>query len=340
VSLPAARDWRATARTLLRWLPGLAITTLAIWLLVRAIEWDSFLAALQSIPLGTILLVVVIYVISLGCRALGWMFLLQRKVRFWPAFLALNEGYFFNNILPFRIGELARSFLLGRRSRLGVFYVLSTVVVERFYDLAYAAALLLITLPLVLKLDWARPLAMVLLGLIVAGLAALYLAARNREWVEARVNRLAGRWTFVRRWVLPQIHAILGGFSVLTRVEYFAASLFFIGLCWALGILRDWLLISALVPGAPVWWAALGLGAANIFGAIPSVMGSLGTYELGGTGALSLVGMPEEAALAYLLITHVIHMVVSTLVGIYALSREGETISQLYSDIVNSRSAA
>jgi len=68
---------------------------------------------------------------------------LQRKVTVWRAGLGLAEGYFINNILPLRLGEIGRSFLMGRRTGLGTLGVLSTVVIERFYDLAFAAIMLL-----------------------------------------------------------------------------------------------------------------------------------------------------------------------------------------------------
>ncbi|HEX9019205.1 MAG TPA: lysylphosphatidylglycerol synthase transmembrane domain-containing protein, partial [Anaerolineaceae bacterium] len=322
-----------TLRSILRWLPGLVVTILAFWLLSRAIDWNSFLSALTAVPLGTLALTVVIYLVAMVVRALAWQFLLQRKAAAGQVVLALNEGYFFNNILPFRIGELARAFLLGRRSRLGMFRVLPTIVVERSYDLLIAAGLLLSTLPLALKLDWARPVALLVLAVILAGLFALYLAARNREWVEARVEQAAGRWSLVRRWVLPQLHAILNGFSVLTRVEYFAGSFGLLSLSWFLAILRDWVLIRVFVPGAPIWWAALGISAANLVGAVPSVMASLGTYELGAVGALTLVGMAKEYVLAYTLITHVTHLIFSSLIGAYAVSQEGQTISELYAEM-------
>jgi hypothetical protein len=135
-----------------------------------------------------------------GGAGLAWQFLLQRKgATQAQVILALNQGYFFNNLLPFRIGELARAFLLGRRSHLGMFYVLSTIVVERSYDLAlplaaadYAAHGLT---------GWNGPVRSrrLLLVIIIAGLFALYLAARNREWVEGQVERLAGRWGLGRR---------------------------------------------------------------------------------------------------------------------------------------------
>jgi glycosyltransferase 2 family protein len=333
VSSIASSDWRATARSLLRWLPGIAVTSLAIFLLGRLVDWGTFFSALRSIPIGIILLSIVIYLVSMVARALCWQFLLQRKASPQRVVLALNLGYFFNNILPFRIGELARAFLLGRRSHLGTFHVLSTIVVERSYDLAIAASLLLITLPLALRLEWARPIAAVLLVVIVAGLIALYLAARNREWVEAWVERLAGRWSPVRRWVLPQLHGLLNGFSVLTRFEFFAGSFGLLALSWFLAILRDWILIRTFIADAPFWWAALGISAANIVGAIPFAMGALGTYELGGTGALTLVGMPGEAALAYILVVHVTHLFFSTLIGAFALSQEGQTLSGLVAEV-------
>lgn len=333
MSSVVTRDWRSTARSLARWLPGLVVTALAFWLLARAIDWGEFLVALTSVPLGILAVTVGIYLVSMVVRAIAWQFLLQRKVSATTAVLGINEGYFFNNILPFRIGEIARAFLVGRRSRLGIFHVLSTIVVERSYDLVIAASLLLSTLPLALKLDWARPIATLLLVIILAGLFTVYLAAHNREWVETRIERLAGRWGIVRRWILPQIHSILNGFSVLTRVEFFAGSFGLLALSWLMAIFRDWLLIRVFVPAAPIWWGALGISASNIVGAVPSVMASLGTYELGAVGALTLVGMSKEAVLAYALIVHVTHLISSSLIGVYALSREGQTFSELYAEI-------
>jgi uncharacterized protein (TIRG00374 family) len=339
VSSAPASERRATLRSLLGWLPAVLGTALAIGLLGRAIDWRTFLASLAAVPLGILLLTIPMYLVGMVLRALAWQFLLQRKVRPVPVILALNEGYFFNNVLPFRMGELARAFLLGRRSRLGMFHVLPTIVVERLFDLVIAAGLLLATLPLALNLSWARPVAVLVLAAIVAGLFLVYLAARNREWVEGMVERLAGRWNLVRRFLLPQLHSILDGFSALTRVEFFAGSFGLLATSWFVAILRDWLLIRVFVPDAPFWWAALGISASNLMGAVPSVMASLGTYELGAVGALTLVGMAKESVLAYALIVHVTHLIFSTMIGAFALSREGQTFSNLYAEIRRARRA-
>ena len=331
------RDWRSSARSMLRWLPAIAVTALVFWLLAREINWHDFLISLSSVPLPTLGLSVVLYLAGMVIRAIGWQFLLQRRVSVKTAVIVLCEGYLFNNILPFRIGELARAFLMGRRSNLGLFQVLPTIVVERSYDLVIAASLLLATLPLALKLDWARPVAILLLAVILAGLFALFLAARNQEWVETRAEQLGGRWGLIRRWILPQLHNILNGFSVLNKFEYFVGSFGLLLVSWALAVLRDWVLIRAFVPGAPLWWGALGVSASNILGAVPSVMASLGTYEYGAVGALTLVGMASELVLAYSLIAHVTHLIFSSLIGVFGLSQEGETFSNLYAEIRRAR---
>lgn len=324
-------------QSLLRWLPGIVITLLAIALLAKTVPWSEFVHALTSIPLWFFAILVLLYLLTLLLRGVVWQLLLQRRVTVGAAFLAINEGYFFNNVLPFRLGELARAFLLGRRSRLGLFHVLPTIVVERSYDLIISAGLLLITLPLALKLDWARPAALIVLFGILAGLSLLYLGARQRAWVEARMDQLGSRWGWMRRWVLPQLHAILDGFSVFTRFEYFAGSFGLLFLTWMIGLFRDWLLIRLFVPDAPLWWAALSISAAHLVGAVPSVMASLGTFELGAVEALTLVGMSRGPALAYILVVHVIHLIFSSLIGAYGLSQEGQTFTELYAEIRRAR---
>jgi hypothetical protein len=124
---------------------------------------------------------------------------------------------------------------MGRRSGLGLFHVLSTIVVERSYDLAITVGIFLATLPLAFRLDWAGPAAALLLVLIGAGLLVLFLAARRRGWVEAKAARLGVRWRWFGRWVRPHLRSLLDGFSLFNRVEYFAGSLVLIFAAWMLG---------------------------------------------------------------------------------------------------------
>lgn len=328
---PKSRGW------MLQWLVGILLTGLAVFLLTRIIRWEDLKRAAVSIPVSTLLLIAVIYLVSMVVRAFCWQTLLQRKVTLWQAVIALNEGYFLNNILPFRLGELGRSFLLGRKSGLGTLQVLSTVVVERAYDMAIAASLLLMVLPLAFKMDWARPVAILLLVLIAAGLISLFLAARYREKLEKVLIRWGESSSLIRRFVLPSLHSILDGFSVLTRFEFFIVSFGALLTSWGLALVRDWIILRSLVPGAPFWWAVLGISVANLGGALPSMAASLGTFEGAATGALVLAGATAEVGLVYALVVHVTHLIFTSIIGAVGLSLEGENLASLIANLRRAR---
>ena len=82
-----------------RWLPGLIISAIAIWLLFRFSNWQEVIQAISAIKLNWLFPALIIFVISSGLRALSWMILLQNKAPYGRVFLALNEGYLLNNIL-------------------------------------------------------------------------------------------------------------------------------------------------------------------------------------------------------------------------------------------------
>ena len=66
------------------------------------------------------------------------------------AFWATAAGYFGNNFLPARAGELVRTFMISSRSGLETTYVLATALSERVADaiaLVSIGALVLLTLP-------------------------------------------------------------------------------------------------------------------------------------------------------------------------------------------------
>jgi uncharacterized protein (TIRG00374 family) len=56
-------------------------------------------------------------------------------VRFRDAFIALVIGLFINNVLPARIGEVARGYAISKRRGIPFTYAVSTVFIDRVFDL-------------------------------------------------------------------------------------------------------------------------------------------------------------------------------------------------------------
>lgn len=59
-------------------------------------------------------------------------------------FAALSTGYLFNALLPLRIGEVIRSFLIARRLRISLLYTLTAIVIERATDVVFISVLVII----------------------------------------------------------------------------------------------------------------------------------------------------------------------------------------------------
>jgi uncharacterized membrane protein YbhN (UPF0104 family) len=141
-------------------LPGLLISIVAIGFLLWLADRENLIQALREIDISGLAPAILFYILGIMFRALSWMSLLQNKAPYRRVFITLNEGYLLNNIFPFRLGELGRVLLLSQSAQLSPFFVLSTILLERAYDVALAAGLLLATLPLVLGFEYAETVAM------------------------------------------------------------------------------------------------------------------------------------------------------------------------------------
>jgi glycosyltransferase 2 family protein len=263
-------------------------------------------------------------------RGLAWRTLLQDKASYRAVFFTLNEGYLMNNILPFRLGEVGRAFLMGRKSRLGFWQVLSSILIERSLDLALAAGLVLITIPFVVGAQWALQGAVISGVVVLAGLFLLFSIARRREWTEQRYEAAGRRFPLVQKVGGERFPAFLNGLSVLTERGYFLKALTWMVLDWVIAVFQYYLVLLAFFPEAPILWAAFALGVAAFGLAAPSSPGAIGVMEAAIVGALSLFYVDPSAALAFALTVHIMQYLLTGMLGAYGLAQDGETIRGIY----------
>lgn len=317
-------------KQILRWLPGVLISAIAFYAVLKFINIDDLKNAFQTVKLGFILIVFAISFLGLVIRAKVWQVILGKDVTFKQSFFGVSEGYFLNNVLPFRAGELARSFFVGRSSGKGTFYVLSTIIIERAFDLAFAAAFVVMTLPYLLGMDWIKPIAMIVLILVFAALFILFLVARNKDKVLGWMNRITKPNKIVQ-FILPRIESIIEGFSLLAKPSQFLLCLFLVGVNWVVWTSIHCLAIEAIIPGAPIWWGAFVSGVMALGVAIPSAPSALGVYEASYVAAIAILGGQTGMALAYAIVLHLLNFALAAIFGIWGLIREGLGFSKILS---------
>ncbi len=316
-------------------LPGLLVSAAALVLVFVLIDVDELLAAVQQADLRLLIGAGLITLPWLAVRGLFWRTLLQEKASYKDVFLTLNEGYLINNLLPLRLGEVGRAFLLGRKAGLDFWQVLSTILIERSLDLVITAALFLITLPFVAGASQARQIALVTGVIFGIGLLLIYLLARNRPRALALVERMGRRWPLVQRLAGQRVMAFLDGLAVLTDLRRFLIALGCVLLNWLLGVTQYYLLLLAFFPDATPLWAAFTLGAGALGLALPSSPGGVGVYEGGVVMAMTLLSPDRSRAAAFAFSAHLFNFLITGLIGGYALSREGETLGSLYRRLRN-----
>jgi uncharacterized protein (TIRG00374 family) len=312
---------------------GLAVSLLAFLLAFRGANLAEVAGALRKANYFALSLGIVFTGLGLVLRAVSWRAILGGGVPFRRVFDALNEGYLLNNLLPLRLGEFGRAYLISRHTHLTAWQALSSILVERIVDLVMAVALLLAFLPLVAGLDWARGAVVTAVALGAAAIVTLILITRNGErlsrFAAGLLARLPGRPLDPERWQ-RRIESFLDGLAVLRDPRRALVAAFWSGMAWVVAGLGAWWMLRGFLPDATATMGFVTLTLLALGAAVPSAPGSAGVYELVIVQTLTAVfGVERNLALSYALVVHAANILLVAVLGSVALAREGETLSDL-----------
>jgi uncharacterized protein (TIRG00374 family) len=319
------------------WLPGLIISVIFIGLILAFVDLRQMVDAIRQADMRWVAVSIVVALAWLAMRGVVWRTLLRNKASYSAVFLTLNEGYLLNNFLPLRLGELGRAFLLSRKTDLTFMEILPTIIIERVLDLAFSAAILLSAIPYVTGApDTLKQAAYIASGLVVVGLFAMYLLARNHIWALGVYEKMSQRWLILQRFG-GLVTSLFEGLAILTDGWLFLRVLGLMVINWAIAIVQFAVILLAFFPNAQVVWAMFGLGAAAFGGAVPALPGGVGTFEGVMGGALALVTFDKARSFAAAIVAHLLNYLITGVVGIYALAREGQTLSGVYQELIKFR---
>ena len=326
-----------TARSRKNWLgliPGVVISATALVILLYFTDLDRFISALRLADYRFITLLFGITLLWLGVRSIVWRTLLQEQASYSQVFLTLNEGYLLNNLLPFRLGEVGRAFLLSKKAHLGFLQVFSTILIERALDVAFATGLLLFSLPFVMQSGFARQASIATGAIVLLGLAALHLLARNQDWALQKFETFSGRLGMIKKIINEQqLKAFIAGLDALINLKRFLKVILWMSLNWGIALFQFYVLLRAFFPNTVLLWAAFTLSVMAMGIAAPSSPGAIGVMEIAIVGALSAFHLEASVALAAALTAHLTNYLVTGVIGIFALSRDGLTLTGLYQDV-------
>lgn len=305
-------------------------------MLALILDFNKLLQAAIHANYGYILLGSINTLVWLLLRALIWRTLLQDRPTFTDTFFTINAGYLLNNLLPLRLGELGRAYLISQKTSaktgqpLEFWQAMSAVIIERVLDLAAGLSLLLLLLPFVVGGAWALPAALATGAVVLIGLIVLFALATSPEWALGQFERWGQRWPFLWRVGGGILPSFLKGLSVMRDARRFSLAVGLVVVNWGCGILQYFLFQRAFFPESQWLWAAFTLGVVTLGVAAPSSPGNVGPLELAMIGGLMPFTSDKDAAGMFAIAVHVNQYLITCALGAYALARDGQSLAGLY----------
>jgi len=308
---------------------GLIISAAALALALRQATVGRVAEALRTARYEYVLACAAIAALGTLVRGWRWSALTEGRLSAIDGFFLFNTGFLFNNILPARLGEAVRAYLAGRHPGMHFTSALSSIIVERLFDMAALAGLvggLLLALPLP---GWATAAGAFMGAAAGVGIAILAVAAHRPDFILRLGGRILG--------LIPRFSGGRGQEILRPYVDGLAAlrswRVFFAGIglsiaAWIISCLGGWVLMLAFWGQPPLRDGFLVTAAAGLGISVPGAPSGIGPFEAAVTEALAYVSYNRETALGYAFVLHAAGIAVTSLLGAVGLLREGVSFQE------------
>jgi uncharacterized protein (TIRG00374 family) len=303
------------------WL-GLGISALFLALLLWRAHPARIVDALAQANYIWLIPAVLIFFIELWVRAVRYEHIVKtlRPASASSLFPILVIGNMANNLLPLRIGELVRAYMIGERFQLSKMASLGTGVVERLFDGLTLLALLAGTVVILGASGYIHDITLTAVGVFALALAVFVFCLASPDGAERLVERLArplpARWQ--RRIVRPAV-SFIEGLRALRHPDAIAWVVVTSFICWTLETIVYALVGQAFGLGINWGYFMMAVAAGNLALTAPSSPGGTGLFEFVVMQVIILAGVEESVAAAYALAAHFTVLIPATLLGLYCL---------------------
>lgn len=311
-------------RSLSSLLIGAALGSLALWLAARGLDPAALAAALRRPSLPLTLAALATTLAALAAVALRWQLLFyprHRDRQFSTLLRATIVGQMLNIVVPLRLGELARMYLVAQREGLSQATVLTTLAIEKALDLSAFAIASAATLAYVAAPSEVTVRSGTLWAAGAGGLLILWLIGRASGRLTRVVVRIAERLPPVAaRPIARATRHILDGLSALQHTRAGLASIVMTALIVWLSAFANYLLLEAFGLHLPATAALLVLVLIQAGSVPPSLPGKIGIFNYLTVVALAVFGVDRETGLAYSIALYGVALLPKVLAGAVLLA--------------------
>lgn len=320
------------------WL-GIGVSSFFLFLTFRSIDGAKLLDALRNMDPRFLAAAVASTLVSYYVRAYRWKLLLieDKRTAMSNLFSATSIGYMANNLLPARIGELVRVYVLGEKEGIDKGTVFASLVLDRLFD-GFSVLFILVATLFTIQIPGTdteiRP-ALMMGGYVTVaaylGIVVFLVLLKKNTMLMLRFaafllkpfsSRLAEK-------VIPLLGSFIKGIRLSSRPAILAGLLGSSFLIWATAIWPIDLTLRSFGIALPLTASLFIMVLLVVAVMVPASPGYIGTYHYACFKALSVFGISGEKALSVALVLHAINFFPITLLGLYYLLKGRISLSGL-----------
>jgi hypothetical protein len=328
-----ALDWRIWA--------GIAIPVVAITYTLRGVDLRDVATRIGDANPWIVLATIPFQILGLWLRAVRWRWLAlslaPTPLPLRPLFRATALAFMAVNVLPFRLGELARPWLLAQETEVSGAAAVGTLVLERAID--FTCVSLMGGIVLLVHANampaWVSSGAAIFAFFTCIPIALILALRANETGTLALIDSALRLFsTRLRERVMGLVSEVcrglagLRGWSAISRVVLYSA------LLWGVVLPAPFLLgLLAFDIELPLRQLLLATFTTSVFVALavaaPSAPGFFGVFHFACREALGLFGVSRSVAVAYGTVVHLTYWIPVTLVGSVVAAQSGARLGQL-----------
>ncbi len=309
---------------------GTLISIIFLGLALKDVPLDEVVQAFARVDYLWILVGVLGMLLQSWLRAIRWSTLyhpMQKGLRVRRMFGIVLIGQMLNIVVPWRVGELTRIYLMGEVEKRSKAQTLATLGVEKIFD-TLMLFLLLIIIPLFMTLPaWLeRPREGIVLLTAILFVSAFALML-SRGWVAKLLERV--RVPFSQKSFGELAHLALGSLDVLKRWDVHLLLQTLSVAMWLIGIIVNYLVLLAMGLQLPWISAFLLMAVLMVGGIVPSSPGKVGVFQYLCILTLGLFGVDKSNGLTYGILLYLVAYGTPIVGGILALWWGGVNLQRI-----------
>jgi uncharacterized protein (TIRG00374 family) len=323
----------------IKFLAGIGISLFFLVLLFRKIDFAQLLSTLKSLDWRYLLAAIFITFVSYSLRAVRWHYLVLPLKKAAPRNLlaATIICYMANNLLPARLGEFIRAYLLAEKENLEASSVFATLVLDRLFD-GFSVLIILLVTFFTVKLP--PGMENVQRGLVTGGYVTFALYVTVIIFLVFLKRRTATTLSFTSKIlkpfpakvsgkVIPVLGSFISGIRLTSNPKELFALVFSSALIWGTAVWPVDLLLKAFRIDLPLA-ASMFILVFLVFAVmVPASPGYIGTYHAACMYGLMAFNVPKELALSVAIVIHSINFFPIIIIGFLFLWKDGISFSSL-----------